>query len=197
MSGTGYHRVFVDSNVFYSRTMRDWIGLLYVRGETSPFHVLWSEDVLADVLHHLRKKHPDWDGAAIAGVHDKIARTFEVGRVDDYVVDGSYGGADPDDAHVHAAAVRGRADILLTCNVKDFVLPDDQADLLTYEVYTPDDFFVLVDDSFPAHVCGVAHQQADYFFRKNGSADLPGRLRKANCPVFAERVRIHLQSFTP
>lgn len=68
MSGTGHHRVFVDSNVFYSRTMRDWIGLLYVTGETPPFHVLWSEDVLADVLHHLRKKHPDWDGAAIANV---------------------------------------------------------------------------------------------------------------------------------
>lgn len=50
--------IFVDSNVWYSRTLRERLGMLYVTPEAPPFHVQWTDDVLAELLYHLRKRHP-------------------------------------------------------------------------------------------------------------------------------------------
>lgn len=58
MLNPGRWTIFVDSNVWYSRTLRDWLGMLYVTPEAPPFHVRWTEDVLAELLYHLRKQHP-------------------------------------------------------------------------------------------------------------------------------------------
>ncbi|MGL4177051.1 MAG: PIN domain-containing protein [Dermatophilaceae bacterium] len=166
----GAHRVFADSNVLFSRTLRDWLALMYLRGERSVFTVFWSEDVLAEVLSNLRKAHPEWDGGKISVIRQHIADTFEVGRVDDVAVDGSYTGHDPHDAHVHGAAVACCADFLLTCNVAHF--PETPE----CEAITPDDFFCLVDDAAPALVTDVVREQAQYWGRKCGEADLVGNL---------------------
>lgn len=191
MHGLGRHVVFVDSNVLYSRTTRDWLGLLYTESDSPPFTVCWTEDVLADVIHHLRKNHPDWDGAKTTRIHDRIAETFEVGRVDDYILDGSYKGKDPDDAHVHAAALACQADILLTYNTPDFVWDGSNAH---YDVMTPDDFFVLVDDSAPTMVRSVTCQQRDYWLSKTNEVDLRAQLCNASCPQSAKRVLRHLHA---
>lgn len=179
--------MFVDSNVLYSRTTRDWLGLLYTEGDL--FTVCWSEEILADVIHHLRKDHPTWDGAKIARVHDRIAETFEIGRVAEFTVDGTYQGGDPDDAHVHAAALACQADILLTSNTKHFVWEGSDA---YYDTMTPDEFFVLVDDAVPAVVRSVTCQQSNYWVSRTNEADLCAKLRGASCPEFAKRVLHHL-----
>lgn len=76
MSG-GLQRVFVDSNVFYSRTARDWLGLLCTDEHFgAPIVVCWSEDVMAEAMHHLRKKNPTWDGRKISEIRDRIEATF-------------------------------------------------------------------------------------------------------------------------
>jgi predicted nucleic acid-binding protein len=182
--------VFVDSNVWFSRTLRDWLGLLYTIAETPPFEVRWTEDVLAEVIHHLRDKHPDWDGARIAGIRDRVVGMFETGRVTDFVIDGSYEGRDSHDAHIHAAAVACGADVLLTCNVADFVWDENTS---PYEVFHPDDFLILVDDVAPGLVAKAVVANCSYWFNKDGEADLPAHLKLAGCPGFAERVRKHLQ----
>lgn len=82
--------VFVDANVWFSRTLRDWIGMLYTTPDEPPFEIRWTEDVLAEVLYHLRRKHPDWDGNRITGIRDRSAGTFEVGRVADFTVGTDY-----------------------------------------------------------------------------------------------------------
>ncbi len=190
MQGLGKHVVFVDSNVLYSRTTADWLGLLYTEsGDAPPFTVCWTEEILADVIHHLRKNHPTWDGAKIARIHDRYAETFEVGRVTDFTVDGTYQGGDPDDAHVHAAALACGADILLTYNTKHFVWEGSEA---YYDTMTPDEFFTLVDDAAPALVRSVVCQQREYWIRKTNEADLRAQLGAAACPQFAQRVLRHL-----
>lgn len=193
MSGPPGGGVFVDSNVFYSRTQRDWLGLMHTRPDhLPPFAVRWTEDVLADVIHHLRKQRPNAPGAAMAAIRDRIAATFETGRVTDFVIDGSYRGPDPHDAHVHAAAVACRAAYLLTNNTSDF--PEDASDPLPYEVIQPDDFFVLVDDANPELVAECVEEQIRYWARHSpGDIDLVGPLERAVCPAFAARVRTHLQ----
>lgn len=182
----GVLRVFVDANVLYSRTQRDWLALIYLQGQQSPYEVYWSEDVLAEVAYHLRRRHPLWSGRKIATLRDRIAGTFEVGRVTDFEVVAVDGVTDEHDLHVHAAAVSCAADIVLTNNVRDFVGVED------YDVLTPDELFVLVDDSAPDAVAAAAAEQADYWGRR-GTADLAESLVDAGCPGFAERVQGHLR----
>lgn len=184
------HRVLVDSNVLYSKCLRDWLGVLVTREKAAGFVVHWTEEILADVIKHLRRNHPEWTGAQTRRVRDTIAGTFWNGRVEDFVIDGSYAGPDPEDAHVHAAAVSCRADYLVTGNIKDF--PDDGA--MPYEVLTPDEFLTLVDDSSPSLVHLAVRDQTEYWVKRRGEADLPASLRAAGCPSFAERVRRHLQA---
>jgi len=191
MKGSGTAVVFVDSNVLYSKTLLDWLALIYVSNTSEPPYVVhWSDDVMAEAMHHLRKANPGWSGGQIARFRERLEETFEVGHVRDYAVDTSYAGPDPDDAHVHAAAAACQADYLLTCNVRHF---RTGADELPYEVVSPDEFFVLVDDVAPRVVYAVVGEQISHWMRKSRDVDLVGTLQRAGCPDFAARVLGHLR----
>lgn len=143
-------RVFVDANVWYSRTLRDWLGMLYLDELDQPaFTVFCSEDVLAETLYKLRKERPDLDGKVVATLRDRLAGTFETGRVTDFHVPEQFKGADQYDAHVHAAALACDADFLLTSDRHGF--PDDAK----YEVIDPDSFLLLMGDRAPHQVQSV------------------------------------------
>lgn len=183
-------RVLVDANVLFSRTLRDWLALLYLQSDAF-FSVYWTEDILAETIYRLRRQNPEWSGAQITAIRDRIAGTFEGGRVEDFTPDGTFPGADPHDEHVHAAAVACQAQYLLTCD-SGFKDPE-VLDQLPYEVYTPDDFFVLIDQSAPHVVRAVISAQQAYWHGRRGRCNLPRSLNEAGCPEFAGRVRSHLQ----
>ncbi|WP_459955372.1 hypothetical protein [Nocardia sp. IFM 10818] len=88
--------------------------------------------------------------------------------------------------------MHAKVDILLTDNAKHFRNMDE----VPYEIYTADEFFELVDDSAPHAVLAVTKQQLVYHLGKSsdGGVSLPELLKKAGAPLFAERVRVHLQS---
>ncbi|HEY5881768.1 MAG TPA: PIN domain-containing protein [Nakamurella sp.] len=184
-------RVLVDANVLYSRTLRDWLALLYLESD-SLFSVYWTEDILAETLYHLRRDHHDWPGHKTRAVGDKIRAVFEGGRVEDFVPDGSFVGPDPHDQHVHAAALACGAGILLTADSGFSTSAASDAES-PYELYVPDDFFVLVDDSAPETVRAVVSTQQRYWLTRQGRAKLPQALISAGCRGFADRVRSHLQ----
>ena len=52
----GAASVFVDANVWYSRTRRDWLGMLYTVPEVPAFQVHWTEDVLAELLREVAEQ---------------------------------------------------------------------------------------------------------------------------------------------
>ena len=185
-------RVLVDANVLYSRTLRDWLALLYLESDDSFFAVYWTEDILAEAMYHLRRDHPGWPGHKTRTVADKIRAVFEGGRVEDFAPDGSFTGNDPHDQHVHAAALACGAGILLTAD-GGFSNPSAQETESHYEVYLPDDFFVLVDESAPNIVRAVVSKQQHYWLTRQGRANLPQSLVAAGCQHFADRVRSHLQ----
>lgn len=143
---------------------------------------------MAELLYHLRRKHPEWSGGKLANVHDQICGTFETGRVADYEIGSDLAVRDPEDAHVAAAARACGADVILTNNVKDFT-PSDES---PYAVMTPDKFLVLVDDADPANVTECIRQQITYWGHRTGDVDLPQMLRTAGCPEFANRVLQHV-----
>lgn len=187
MSSPGPLIVFVDANVLYSRTLRDWLGLIQLERLPPIYAVLWSEDVLAEVIYHLRRQHPTWDGRTITRVRDLIAGTFQDGRVENFRIDGSYSGPDPLDQHVHAAATACGADYLLTVNTDDF----SGEPASPYEVVHPDSFFCLVDDAAADAVRRVVRRQMAYWSGQREESLLPEYLIRAGCPLFAERIHRH------
>ncbi|MGW4477554.1 PIN domain-containing protein [Rhodococcus triatomae] len=189
--GPGGTRVLVDANILLSRTLRDWLALLYLHSAAGVFEVLWTDDIMAEVRYHLRKRFPLHDDEQIGGVCRRIEATFATGHVTGYAVGADASYVDVDDAHVHCAAIHAGADILLTNNVADF----RDLDSLPYEIYTADEFFELVDDSAPRVVRTVAGEQLTYYVQraKGTPVSLPDSLKRADAPRFAERVRRHLQ----
>lgn len=184
--------VLLDANILYSRTLRDWIALLQAKAP-GLFNVTWTEDIMVETLYHLRKDHPLWSEQQVGGIRRNLEKAFTGGQITGYQVDAALQYPDIGDAHVHAAAVHGAVDIVVTQNGKDLPYGDD----LNYEIYQPDDFLILVDDAAPQAVRAVTEEQLCYYHGKSSAADgvdLPLRLKNAGAPMFASRVREHLQN---
>lgn len=179
--------IFVDSNVLGSKTQYDWLFLLRLRLE---MFALWtSNDVLDEAHRAWRRRKPDL-GGAMRAQRDTLFR-----QVFDEVSDAWEGGGadainDVHDTHVHNAARSLGADILLTNNGTDFGDPD----ALPYDIYSPDEFFILVNDNAPQAVLDVTRDQALYWHKRSGnsSRSLADALTAAGCPLFAREVARHL-----
>lgn len=186
--------VLPDANVLFSRTLRDWLAMGSIYGPDGWYEVRWTEDILAEVLYHLRKKNPTASDQQIGGVRDKLMQAFAGGRISGYSIDPKIEYPDIYDAHVHAAAVQGEVDFVITAD-GDFTELGQIEDDLPYEVHSPDTFFCLLDDSSPNTVRAITRLQLEYWAKRSEgrSFNLCDSLRAAGAPDFADRVREHLQ----
>jgi hypothetical protein len=66
---------------------------------------------------------------------------------------------DPDDRHVLAAAIRGKAAVIVTYNLKDFL----REKLARFDIVAehPDDFLVSLFDVAPGLVCSAVKRQRE------------------------------------
>lgn len=187
-------RVLLDANTLVPRTIRDWLFLLKLETGGVLFQLVYTEDIMAEAVRALRRAYPDIDGAALTTVADRMRDSFD-DRVSDYRSgsDASFI-RDEFDRHVHAAAVAGQVDLLVTSDSGFLRLPQEVLDGLDYEIHTPDEFLTLVDDSAPRAVRLVVRGQIDYCHRRGDvEIDLPQRLRESQCPDFADRILRHQQ----
>lgn len=184
--------VLVDANVFYSRTLRDWLSLCHLRGPDGWFEVKWTEDIMAEVVYRLRRDHATWSDQQVGGVRDRLVETFGAGRVAGYAIDPDVPYPDIFDAHVHAAAIHAGVDFLLTAD-SGFEELGERLDDLPYEVHSADSFFCLLDDSSPRSIRAVTDEQLNYWLQRGRPFNLCTHLERAGAPEFAERVRGHLQ----
>lgn len=184
-------RVFVDASPLFSRTTRDWLfhARQVTRGQM--FTIATSEDIIAETVARLRDEHPEWNGSRTGGLRGVIVDVFDTVVVE---FDGSlpFPGKDQGDQHVHAAAVAMNATMLLTDDRGFHDLPEEDADLLPYEPFTPDDFFILLDDSQPKFVREMTQRQINFWVNRGVAPNLEQHLRKAGCPQFAARVASHI-----
>lgn len=179
------HRVFVDANVFFSKTLLDWTFQLRLANE-GMFQLHSTEDVFAEVLANMRKEHPTAPGH-VTRRRMELMRKFVDEVIQDYPGELPFSGRDKGDYHVHAAAFAARSDLIVTINdpIDITTTPDDQH----YEIITPDDFYMLVVDSSPSRLLPVVSKQLAYWKSKPEHRQLDDSLRRAGCPQFAERVR--------
>lgn len=167
----------------------DWLFHLRQNNE-GMFHLHSTEDVFTEALHATRKRKPRAPGTLLRDRMDKIRDC-----VDEVLLtfpgDGPFTGVDEHDYHVHAAAIASRADLLLTDNKpSDFTdAPDEEP----YEIYSADDFFMLVIQSNPRCLAPCTKAQFDYWSSR-GRGQLDDRLINAGRPNFAGEVRQALRT---
>ena len=182
-------RVFVDANIFVSQTIMDWLYHLRQHNE-GMFQLHATEDVFAEALHALRKRHPRAQGSLLPDRIDKFKKVVDE-VLPDFSGNLSFTGSDEHDYHVHAAAMSSRADIILTQNDPADITSDPDGE--PYEIYTADDFFQLVARSNPSCLLACTRAQLDYWGPRGGG-QLDDRLVRADCPEFANVIKSTLRT---
>lgn len=160
-----------DANVLYPFEVRD---VLMVAARTRVFRVLWSDDILDECVRNLIK-----DGRATQENMDRMLTTMKRIHPDATVIGYHHLIAsmtcDDKDKHVLAAAVVGKADVIVTYNRGDF--PQASVEPHGIEIQDPDEFV--------RHVLDLAPGTFVDFFRDNSN-------RRHKPPVTAEEVASHL-----
>jgi len=141
-----------DACVLYPSFLRD---LLVQLALTDLFRARWTDQIHDEWIRNVLKNRSNL-------TLDQLTRTRELMNShvrDSLVTDYEYLIAslelpDVDDRHVLAAAIVGRADVIITFNLKDF--PKSILDRYNIEAQHPDDFISSLLDLSPFKVRGAA-----------------------------------------
>lgn len=154
------------------------------------YRPLWSDRILEETIRALETIHPDMKESRAARHRAAVMNE----AFDDACVEGweellsAINLPDENDRHVVAAAIQGRADLIVTANLKDF--PTDVLGRFNLEVQHPDEFFVNQLDLGPAEVMRSLQVQAAA--TRNPAltvADILASLERCNAWRFAEAAR--------
>lgn len=174
---------FFDACTIYGITLTDLLLRLAAEGAFRP---LWSDEVLEEVRKNVVESGKD--PALIDKRLDTMREYFPDAMVTGYErLTGSLT-CDPKDRHVLAAAVRSKADVLVTFNTKDF--PESSLEPFDVEVVHPDDFLLDQLDLFPGIVTSTIEALAEEYDNPPLKVpDVLDTLRRAGCPRFADDAR--------
>jgi len=157
--------VVYDANVLYPSTLRD---LLIRIAQPRLVQAKWTEQILDEVFTNLRANRPDLDPTRLdrtrqlmnAAVRDCLVTGYEP-LIDSLAL------PDPDDRHVLAAAIRARAQVIVTNNLTDFPTPALQT--WDIEAKSPDDFVLDQLDLSRDTVYGAMQRIADSWRQPPGT----------------------------
>jgi len=141
--------VVLDACVLYPAPLRD---LLLELAGTQLFRAKWTDQIHDEWIASLLKNRPDIPAAKLQRTRDLMNTAVEDCLVFDYeyLID-TIELPDNNDRHVVAAAVKARADAIVTSNLKHF--PPESLAKHDIEAIHPDDFITYrIDLSGPAVV---------------------------------------------
>ena len=148
---------FYDASVLYPSELRN---LLMHLALTGLFRAKWSAEVHEEWIGALLRRRPDLS-------REKLERTRML--MDQHAADALITGyedlieglelPDPDDRHVLAAAIRGRADVIVTSNLRDF--PAEVLGEFGIEAQHPDEFILHLLDLAPGLVLAAARDHRE------------------------------------
>jgi hypothetical protein len=148
---------FYDASVLYGSALRNFLMHLAMTGL---FRARWSDGVHEEWMTALLRNRPDLSREKLERTRmlmDKHAEDALVSGYED-LIDGLHL-PDPDDRHVLAAAIRGRADVIVTVNVRDF--PEEALEPFGIEAQHPDEFIAHLIDLAPGVVIGAAERHRE------------------------------------
>ncbi|MET8462306.1 PIN domain-containing protein [Micromonospora zamorensis] len=184
--------VLLDANVLVPNALRD--TLLRV-AEAEFYRPLWSQDILAETRRTILRLRPGVDPNRLDAMFTCMNAAFSDALVTGYEFLIEAMTNDKGDRHVLAAAVAGRADVIVTNNVKHF--PQTAVGPLHIEVLRPDRFLCLQYDLAPASVVDIIKRQSSETGRSAGKPqlnveELLGCLSNGGAPRFVEHIQGHL-----
>ncbi len=144
-------KVVLDANVLYPFTLRDTL-LRAAEGEF--FQLYWSAEILEETRRNLVADAQITQEQA-ANLFNVMTSEFPEAMVTEYEQYTDSMKNDPKDRHVAAAAMKIGAQVIVTCNIKDFRdLPEG------IEAQTPDEFLGNLFDLDPERFLELLRQQS-------------------------------------
>lgn len=188
--------ILPDANILVSQTLHSWIALIAIETHGS-WHFYYTEDILNEAGYHRRRLYPETASKQIEDLRDRLIHPqgpFK--KIANFSIDSNVSYPDKFDAHVHSAAIHGNIGIIITNDSKGFKdLYTDPNDC-PYEVYSADEFLMLVAESSPTVTDAVIKQQQEYWkghYEIGKTISVPKKLRNAGCDMFADYVCKRLQ----
>lgn len=175
-----------DACVLFPAPIRDVLMHLAL---TDLYHARWTNQIHDEWIGAVLEKRPDLTRAQLERTRDLMnahARDALVADFEDLIP--SITLPDPDDRHVLAAAIRGRADVIVTYNLKDF--PGEAVAAYGIAVQHPDEFLTHTFDFAPGVVLS-ALQRLRLSLKNPPVAveDYLSRLEQHELPTFVAKLR--------
>lgn len=128
----------LDACVLYPAPLRD---LLLSLAQANLYIPKWSNQIQNEWVTNLIANRPELSIERLQRTINLMNEAFEDSLVENYnELIPSLKLPDPDDNHVLAAAIKSKADLIVTYNLKDF--PQDYMSIYDIEVQHPDHFIV-------------------------------------------------------
>ena len=125
-----------DACVLYPAPLRDFLIQL---STTNLFRVRWSSEIHDEWTRNLLKNRPDLKGEQLKRTQKLMNRALPDALVTGFeALIPTLELPDANDRHVLAAAIRGRCDVIVTYNLKDF--PSETLSHFDLEAQHPDEF---------------------------------------------------------
>ncbi len=181
------YTALLDACVLYPPTLRD---LLLRLGERRLYRPLWSAEILEEMVGSILRDRPDLTAERLARTVDLMREFFPDAEVIGYAGLVEAMANERKDRHVLAAAVKGRADVIVTRNLRHF--PLKVLEPFDLDVQGPDDFllhqFYLQPEIVLAELEGMASTNKQ---PPRTMSELLERLDTL-APEFSQTVRDHL-----
>jgi predicted nucleic acid-binding protein len=146
-----------DACVLYPAPLRD---LLIHLARTGLFRARWTERIHEEWTRNVRKNRADIDPAKLQRTCELINQAIPDCLITGYEdLEATLKLPDEDDRHILAAAISGRADVIVTFNLKDF--PADVLKPKSIEAQHPDDFIRHLIDLHAGTVIAAVHAQRE------------------------------------
>lgn len=177
------YAVVLDACVLVPIALADTLLRL---AERDLYRPLWSTRIVAEAIDAIVEIHPEIPPERVLRRFAAMDDAFEDAAVEGWEdLEQTVTLPDADDRHVVAAAMRGRADAIVTANVRDY--PMDVLGPLNVEVTHPDDFLLDQLDLAPRVVLDVLREQAAHTLQPALTpVDLIARLARCGIPGFAD-----------
>jgi predicted nucleic acid-binding protein len=144
-----------DACVLYPAPLRDFLMHLALTGL---YRARWSDEIHSEWIRNLLKNRADLKPVDLQRTRELMNHSVLDCLVSDYEqLIPSINLPDPNDRHVLAAAIRCRADVIVTYNLTDF--PATYIKQFGIEAQHPDEFITHLIDLSPGLVCAAAKRQ--------------------------------------
>jgi predicted nucleic acid-binding protein len=126
----------VDANVLYPAPLRDFLLRL---AEMELYKPKWTDEIQEEWIRNILLKRTDLQRAQLERTKDVMNAAFPDSNITNYekFIDKLHL-PDNNDRHVLAAAIKGKADVIITFNLKHF--PEEYLTSFHIEALHPDDF---------------------------------------------------------